>query len=308
MENQNQFSGKFGFIAAAAGSAVGLINIWKFPFEVGESGGAAFLLLYLIFCFILCFPIMVAEIALGRSSGKNPGMAFKMLGHKKWTFLGIAFVFVAIIIMSFYIVVSGWSLGYFVEMVKGNFEAGNQFAKRVSNINQTAIYSLVFLVLTGFIVARGINKGIERMSKIMMPLLVILMILLSVYALTLPNARAGVKFYLVPDFNKINLNVVLNALGHAFLSLSLGLGVLTTYGSYLKKNQNIMSSAAMITFADIGISFLAGFMLFPFVFSQGLDTHGGPGLVFMALPDIFGKIGGGLEVLSLDQLSFVYLL
>lgn len=292
MEAKNQFSSRFGFIAAAAGCAVGLGNIWKFPFEVGKNGGAAFLILYLVFCFVLCYPILVAEIAIGRRAAKNPAFAFGSLGHKKWTILGILFIIVSIITLSFYVVVSGWALSYFVDISLGHFEIGDQFTMMVSDFKRTSFYSMLFLIITGLIVGKGIHKGIEGMSKIMMPVLIGLIIFMVIYAVTLPGAMEGLKFYLLPDFSKVNLEVILSALGHAFFSLSLGLGALITYGSYFGKDQNILSSAAMITMADIGVAFLAGLMLFPLVFSQGLPTDGGAGLVFVALPGVFENIGG----------------
>ena len=288
---RSHFSNRLGFIMAAAGSAIGLGNIWKFPFEVGESGGAAFIAVYLFFCFVLCFPILVSEIAIGRRAQRNAFGAFKVLGFPKWAVLGLLQIVVSLFILSFYNVVAGWSLGYFIEMVIGNFAIGEQFPQYVQNIPRISVYSLLFMVATGFIVAQGVSAGIEKYTKLLMPVLIVIILGLAGYALTLPGAEEGLSFYLVPDLSKINLDVIYNALGHAFFSLSLGLGGLMTYGSYLSRKDNILTSAVAVTIMDVMIAFMAGFMLFPFVFSQGLDAEGGPGLVFMALPAVFASLG-----------------
>lgn len=293
---RNTFSNRIGFIAAAAGSAVGLGNIWKFPFEVGERGGAAFLLMYLVFCFVLCFPILVAEISIGRKSQRNPIGAFTVLGHKKWSLVGILSMVAAVLVLSFYNVVAGWSFGYFIEMLNGNFSAGNQFPEFIKNMVKVGGYAALFMAATAFIVAKGVSGGIERTNKILMPLLILIIVMLAGYALTLPGAREGLKFYLIPDFSRINLEVIYNALGHAFFSLSLGFGALITYGSYVNKQENIVTAAAVITLTDIGVAFLAGFMMFPLVFSQGLETNGGAGLVFMTLPGVFEQLGPVLGI------------
>jgi neurotransmitter:Na+ symporter, NSS family len=294
--SRSKFTNKFGFIAAAAGSAVGLGNIWKFPFEVGKGGGSAFLIMYLVFCFVLCFPILVTEIAIGRRSQKSAAMAFRPLGHPNWSFIGILGVFCGVVILSFYNVVAGWVLGYFVEMLLGNFAIGDNFSAYVNDIAEVGGYTLAFLIATGVIVSQGVTKGIEKASKLLMPILLVIILSLTIYALTLSGAKAGLTFYLVPDFSKINLNVIYRALGQSFFSLSLGLGALMTYGSYLSRKENIVSAAAMITLADVGIAFLAGLMIFPFVFSQGIQPEGGAGLIFMTMPGIFESMGPNLGI------------
>ncbi len=294
--SRSKFTNKFGFIAAAAGSAVGLGNIWKFPFEVGKGGGSAFLIMYLVFCFVLCFPILVTEIAIGRRSQKSAAMAFRPLGHPNWSIVGILGVFCGVVILSFYNVVAGWVLGYFVEMLLGNFAIGENFSAYVNDIAEVGGYTLAFLIATAFIVSQGVTKGIEKASKILMPVLIIIILALTIYALTLSGAKDGLIFYLVPDFSKINLNVIYRALGQSFFSLSLGLGALMTYGSYLSRKENIVSAATMITLADVGIAFLAGLMIFPFVFSQGIQPEGGAGLIFMTMPGIFQNMGPSLGV------------
>jgi NSS family neurotransmitter:Na+ symporter len=292
---RSKFSSKFGFIAAAAGSAVGLGNIWKFPFEVANGGGAAFVIMYLLFCFLLCFPVMVTEIAIGRKTQKNPVGAFVALGFPKWRYLGILGIIAGILILSFYNVVAGWAFGYFVQLSLGNFEIGNQFGDYVNNIGRVGSYGAIFMLSTAYVVSRGISGGIEKASKILMPALVVMIVLLVAYAMTLPHAFEGIKYYLIPEFSEITFKVVYNALGQAFFSLSLGMGALITYGSYVSKKDNIISSAALITISDAGIAFLAGLMMFPLVayLSNGAmhTVEGGPGFIFEVLPGAFQSIG-----------------
>ena len=299
MASRGNFSSKAGFILAAAGSAVGLGNIWKFPFEVGNGGGAAFVVLYLLFCFLLCFPVMVSEIAIGRHTMRNPVGAFDALGFKKWNFVGKLGLICGVLILSFYNVVAGWAFGYFIEMLFGNFEIGQNFGGYIKDIFRVGSYAIVFMLTTAFIVSKGISGGIERAAKILMPTLIVMILGLVIYAATLPNAMKGISFYLVPDFSEINITVIGGALRQAFFSLSLGMGALITYGSYVSKNDNIISSAAYITLMDVGIAFIAGLMIFPFVaFNLGGDMSqvsqpgfGGPGLIFVTLPGVFETLG-----------------
>ena len=288
---RGSFNTRLGFILAASGSAVGLGNIWKFPFEVSNVGGAAFLIMYLMFCFILCFPVIVSEIAIGRNTKKNAIGAFNEMGKREWNFIGKMGVLCGVLILSFYTIVAGWVLGYVVEMISGNFSISDNFGYYVNNTSNVLFYSVLFMVITAFIVSKGVEKGIEKAAKILMPSLIIIILLLIIYALTLPNSIDGIIFYLVPDFSQINLTVAGNALGQAFFSLSLGMGMLITYGSYIDKNNNIINSAALITLTDVGIAFLAGLIIFPFVFSSGIETQGGPGLIFQVFPKIFEGLG-----------------
>ena len=293
---RGEFGSKLGFVLAAASSAVGLGNIWKFPFEVSRGGGAAFVLVYLMFCFVLCFPVMVTEIAIGRKTNRNPVGAFIELGHKKWSLVGKLGLFCGVLILSFYNVVAGWAFGYFLEMVQGNFAIGDHFGEFVSDWSTVGLYGLLFMIATATIVSGGVKGGIERASKILMPTLLIIILFLAGYAFTLPNAMAGVEFYLLPDFSKLDGNVIYGALGQAFFSLSLGMGALITYGSYVSKRENVISSAAMITLTDVGIAFIAGLMMFPFVFSQGIEPTGGAGLIFITIPGIFQSLGPSLGI------------
>jgi neurotransmitter:Na+ symporter, NSS family len=304
MVNRGGFSSRLGFILAAAGSAVGLGNIWKFPYEVGQNGGAAFLLIYLALTFLICYPIMIGEIAIGRNVGRDAYGSYTKLGGKRWGLLGLFGILCGFMILSFYNVVAGWAFGYFLEISFGNLldepNFGSFFGSYVNDFWDNLIFSACFMIITAFIVARGVQKGIEAAAKIMMPMLFIILISLILYALTLPNALDGIKFYLVPDFSHINLQTLYSAMGQAFFSLSLGMGALITYGSYLSKKENIAGSAAVITLTDISVAFLSGLMIFPLVFSQGVTPEQGPALVFVVLPGIFhamgpmiGKIVGG---------------
>lgn len=309
MAARGNFSNKLGFILAAAGSAVGLGNIWKFPFEVEKGGGAVFVLLYLLFCFTLCFPVMVTEIAIGRKTEKNPVGAFIDLGFKSWKYLGLLGILSGIIILSFYNVVAGWAFGYFIEMIKGNFNIGSEFNEYIKDIWVIALYALIFMGATAFIVSRGVSGGIEKAAKILMPTLILMILGILAYAFTLPDAMTGVQYYLVPDFSEINVKTIGGALRQAFFSLSLGMGALITYGSYLSKKENIISSAASITLFDVGIAFIAGLMLFPIVsYSTGGDMsniEGGAGLIFATLPGVFDSLG---PILGIIVGSFFFLL
>jgi len=288
------FTSRLGFILAAAGSAVGLGNIWKFPFEVGKGGGAAFVVMYLAFCFLLCFPVMVAEIAIGRKTQLNPVGAFNALGYKRWSIVGYLGLASGVLILSFYNVVAAWAFGYFIEMSLGHFDIGQNFGAFTQDWITVGLYSVIFMAGTAYVVSRGVSAGIEKAAKILMPTLFVMIIALIVYALTLPHAWEGIHFYLVPDFSQITGKVVYSALGQAFFSLSLGMGALITYGSYVSKNDNIVGAAAAITLMDVGVAFLAGFMIFPFVFSQGIETDGGAGLIFVTLPSVFAGLGNVL--------------
>lgn len=299
---RGSWNSKLGFILAAAGSAVGLGNIWGFPYEVGEGGGAAFVVIYLFFCFVLCYPVMVTEIAIGRKTQKNPVGAFNALGFKKWNIAGKLGILSGVLILSFYNVIAGWAFGYIFEMIAGNFGIADQFGSYITQVFKVGAYGLMFMVATSFIVSRGVSGGIERVAKLLMPTLVVMILGLAIYSLTLPNAMAGLKFYLVPDFTKLTPSVIYNAMGQAFFSLSLGMGALITYGSYVKKSENIVSSAALITLADVGIALLAGLMIFPLIgfMSDGtMEGAGrGPALIFVTLPQIFGSIGGTLGIVT----------
>lgn len=295
MADRGGFSSRIGFILAAAGSAVGLGNIWKFPYEAGENGGAAFLLIYLLCTFLFCYPIMLGEIAIGRRAQADAYGSYSKLGGKSWGYLGLFGILCGVMILSFYNVVAGWAFGYFLELSFGSLikepDYAGFFGRYVNDFWDNLLFSLGFMLITAFIVVKGVQRGIELASKIMMPALFFILISLIIYSLTLPNAMDGVKFYLLPDLSAITPQAIYSAMGQAFFSLSLGMGALITYGSYVEKNQNVISSAAVITTMDMSVAFLSGLMIFPLVFSQGQTPAQGPGLIFVVLPGIFQAMG-----------------
>ena len=293
---RGSFSGRLGFIAAAAGSAVGLGNIWRFPYVAADNGGGAFLLIYLFCVFIICMPIMVAEISVGRHAQLNPHGSYKFIGGKNWGVVGIIGIIVGIMILSFYNVVAGWSFGYFLQITFGNLLEQQNFAEYfgtyTANVGNNLIYSLFFMIFTGIIVAGGVEKGIERGAKTLMPLLVLLIVGLIIYGLTLEGAMQGVKNYILPNFEDVkDAGTWYSALSQAFFSLSLGMGAMITYGSYFSKKDSIVSSAALVTTADSGIAFLSGLLIFPLIALMEGTGQGGPALVFITLPTIFEQMG-----------------
>ncbi len=295
MELRGSFNSRAGFILAAAGSSVGLGNVWKFPFEVGLGGGAAFVVMYLGFAFLLCFPVMVTEIAIGRKTGKNPIGAFGALGYGNWSFVGKIGTFCGMLILSYYNVIAGWALGYLVEMLMGNFDVGNNFSAFTTNMVKVVFYTVTFMSITSYVVGKGVAGGIEKVAKILMPALIIMIVGLAAYSFTLPHAMAGLEFYLVPEFDKITAATIGGALRQSFFSLSLGMGTMIAYGSYLSKKENIISAVALVTLTDVMIAFIAGLMIFPFVaFNNGGDMNNlisGPGLLFVNLPGAFASMG-----------------
>jgi neurotransmitter:Na+ symporter, NSS family len=305
MSNRGNFSGRIGFILAAAGSAVGLGNIWRFPYLAGQNGGAVFLIIYLACIFLLCYPVMVGEIAIGRAAHSDAYGSYAKFGGRRWGWLGFMGIFAGILILSFYNVVAGWAFGYFLNITFGDLLNEPDFAaffgSFVNDILDLSswkgftysnlLFSFAFMLFTAFIVSQGIQKGIEAANKIMMPSLYVILIGLIIYSLTLPNAMAGVRFYLVPDFSEIRIQTVFDGLRQAFFSLSLGMGALITYGSYLGRKENIASSAIVISAADTSVAFLAGLMVFPLVFSQQIEPTQGPALVFIVLPKVFQEMG-----------------
>ena len=301
-EQREHWGSKFGFILAAAGSAIGLGNIWKFPYIAGENGGAAFVFIYLVCIAVIGLPVLVAEILMGRTTQRNPVGAFHRLseGNRFWTALGGLGVLSGFIILSFYSVVAGWSLGYIVEAMTGVFKtfsnatiANDHFHSLVGNPGWILGYHGLFFALTMIFVFLGVRDGIEKGSKIMMPILLIIILILVVRGLTLPGAGAGMDFLWNPDWSKITGETVLIALGHAFFTLSLGMGAMMTYGSYLSKKDNILNAATQVVFLDTLIALLAGIAIFTAVFATGQDPASGPGLIFQTLPVVFAKMPGG---------------
>ena len=295
MHSRDFFKSKAGFIASAAGAAVGLGNVWKFPFEVHDGGGAAFVAVYLIICLFFGFPIMVTCIAIGRAGKSNIVGAFRRLGHPRWNFIGKIGVFLQVLILSFYFIVAGWSLQFFLELTMGNFEIGKQFPELGCDLTGMFSYWILFAVATGFVVSKGVSSGIEKVAKTLMPMLFILVLALAVYALTLPQAKIGLAYYMIPDFSKLTLEKAFSAIGQAFFSLSICGGIIITYGSYLSDQENIISSSAIVTIADVVVALVAGVMIFPLVafLNEGdmSGVSGGAGLIFSVLPGGFESLG-----------------
>jgi len=299
-QSRDTFSSKFGVTAAAAGSAVGLGNIWKFPYIAGIYGGAAFLFVYLAFILAIGLPVMLSEFIIGRSSKRNAFGAFKVLAPgTSWRYIGILGVSAAFLILSFYAVVAGWSLQYIMLSVQDGFstkspeEIGALFSTLIESPIRPVVLQLIFMLLTGAIVIVGIKKGIEKYSKILMPILVFILIALCIKSVSLTGAKAGLLFLFKPDFSKLTGDGILSALGHAFFTLSLGMGTLITYGSYIDKDNNLVRTVVEVTVADTIIAILAGVAIFPAVFAFGIEPSEGPGLIFVTLPNVFHQMPGG---------------
>ena len=302
-ENREQWSSKTSFILAAAGSAVGLGNIWKFPYIAGENGGAAFLFIYLICIILIGLPILNIEILLGRTTKKNPVGAFVALSDSKfWKYVGIVGVFASFTILSFYSVVGGWSLAYTYEALIGTFNtpvfdnpssAGEFFDLKNSNALWVLGYHTLFLSMVVIILLSGVRAGLEKASKFLMPILILILLILVVQGLILPDANKGVSFLFQPDWSKINGQTILLALGHAFFTLSLGMGAMMTYGSYLSDNDDVVNASYLVAFLDTVIAVFAGLAIFTVVFSSGYDPTAGPGLVFHVLPPLLSDLVGG---------------
>ncbi|SFD77355.1 sodium-dependent transporter [Thermophagus xiamenensis] len=298
--NRDSFTNKFGIIAAAAGSAIGLGNIWRFPYVLGESGGGAFLLIYILFVIIIGVPVMISELLIGRKAQLSVFGAFRKLAPSQhWNLVGVMGVGAAFLILAFYSVVAGWTLQY-VYLSLTNSLAGSTpneliavFERVQANKGLSAFWTILFLGGTAFIVRAGIEKGIEKYTKILMPLLFLIILVLIIRSLTLDGASAGLKFLFNPDFSKLTSDVILEALGQAFFSLSIGMGVIVTYGSYIKKSESLGGTALSVSLADTIIAVLAGIAIFPAAFAFGMAPDQGPGLVFITLPNIFNKMVGG---------------
>jgi neurotransmitter:Na+ symporter, NSS family len=294
------FSSKFGVFAAATGSAIGLGNIWRFPYVVGENGGAAFLLIYLGFVFLIGIPVMLSEFTIGRKAQLNAYGSFKKLAPgKPWYIVGLMGIVAAFTILAFYSTVAGWTLEYvyqsFVNLFanRGETNPANVFNEFHTGTTRPLLWQLLFMVLTAGIILGGVKKGIEKYSKILMPVLFLILVILCVRSLTLPGAAEGLAFLFRPDFTKINADVILNALGQAAFSLSIGMGALITYGSYIRKNNNLTKTAFQVSIADLTIAILAGVAIFPAVFAFNVAPEAGAGLVFIVLPSIFQQMAGG---------------
>jgi len=297
---RESFASKFGIIAAAAGSAVGLGNIWRFPYVAGENGGGAYLLIYIMFVIVIGLPAMLSELIIGRRSNSNAVGAFRKLRPGSlWYLVGIMGVLTGFLIFAFYSTVAGWTLHYTYLAVKGTFHglSGAQLNELFEKFHTSSLlpvfWQIIFLFLTAGIVMAGIEKGIERYTKILMPILFLILLILVIRAVTLPGAGKGLQFLFMPDFSKVTAKTILEAMGQAFFSLSLGMGVLITYGSYIQKHENLTDVAGEVAFFDTLVAILAGVAIFPAVFAFGLKPEAGPGLAFLTLPGIFQQMPGG---------------
>lgn len=294
MESRGNFGSRIGVILATAGSAIGLGNIWRFPFTTGQNGGAAFILVYFVCVLLLGIPGMVSEFIVGRRAQTNAARAYGSLGRKEWRFVGYLGILTSTIILGFYAVVAGWCLQYLFAAIAGQLTGDaayvlNYFKDFSSDPVKPCLWAVAFILITHLVVAMGVNKGIERVSKLLMPLLLLILMILVIASCMLPGAEAGIEFLLKPDFSKVTGDVFLDALGQAFFSLSLGTACLCTYASYFKPDTNLLKSSVQIALLDSGIAILAGLMIFPAAFSVGIQPDSGPSLIFITLPNVFNQ-------------------
>ena len=312
-QQQEQWSSKLGFILATAGSAIGLGAIWKFPYMVGVSGGGAFFFIFIIFTLFIGLPILLAEFIIGRGSQKNAISAYTFFAPRSnWHIIGILGMITCFILLSFYSVVGGWILLYMYETLMGNLSGLSEgqydvlFNDFIADPFFAIFAQLLFMIITIVIVAQGVQKGIERAGKIMMPTLFIAFIILIIRSLTLDNVSEGLHFFLYPDFSNLNSKTILFALGQSFFSISVGVSVMVTYSSYLSKSEDLPKSAFSIVMMNIFISLLAGLAIFPAVFSFGLEPAEGPGLLFVVLPAVFDQIPFGTIFLFIFLILFLF--
>lgn len=296
-EKRSSFTGKIGFVLAAAGSAVGLGNIWRFPYLAAKYGGGIFLLTYIVLAVTFGFALLCTEIAIGRKTGKSAIDAFRAL-DKRFSFLGWIASLIPILILSYYSVIGGWVIKYFSVYLTGNYHkavAEGFFDGFISSPAEPLVWFFVFMAITALIVLFGVEKGVEKVSKIMMPVLIVLTLFIAVYTMFMPGAMKGVIYYIKPDFSKFSFTTLLAAMGQLFYSMSIAMGIMITYGSYMKKDINLESSVSYIEIFDTGIAFLSGLMIIPGVFAfLGEDALGkGAGLMFVTLPKVFDNMRGG---------------
>lgn len=303
-EKRGSFGSKIGIILATAGSAVGLGNVWRFPYMTGENGGAAFILVYIVFIFLLGIPGMVNEFIIGRHSASNAACAYhKMSRGRPWRGVGLLGILCSTIILGFYSVVAGWCLQYLYASIAGQLSGDADYVRSYfqefsSSLLRPILWSVGFVLLTHLVIIRGVKKGIERISKLLMPTLFVLLIILVISSCMLPGAMAGVEFLFKPDFSKITSDVILAALGQSFFSLSLGTACLCTYASYFGRETNLLKSAVQISIIDTIIAILAGLMIFPAAFSVGVSPDSGPSLVFITLPNVFQQAFASMPIVG----------
>ena len=298
--SRDSFGSRFGALVAMAGSAVGLGNLWRFPYLVGENGGAAFIIIYILLSFLICLPIFISEFVIGRRSQKNAYAAFRDLsGGSAWRWVGLFTIIVPLVVLSYYSVIGGWSIEYLLKSAAFAFESASQsamstmFSDFVSSTWGPLLVHTGFLLVTTLIVVVGIKDGIEKFSKVMMPLLFFMVLAIAIYSMTLPGAKAGLDYLFNPDFSKITGKACAAALGQAFFSLSLGFGTIMTYASYVDKKENILFQSTATAVSDLMFALIAGMAIMPAVFAFGLNPQSGPGLVFETLPFVFGQMPAG---------------
>ena len=299
------FGSKLGAILAAAGSAVGLGNVWRFPYEAGNHGGAAFICIYLVCVFLFGLPIMISEFIIGRRSKASTGEAYQALApHTPWRWVGYLGVLTGFLILGYYAVVAGWTLEYVLQAVIGGFDGKDSetFIRMFSEFSQhpfrPLLWLFVFVLTTHFVIVKGVKEGIERSSKILMPLLFVLVVALAVCSVLLPGAEKGVEFLLKPDFSQVTADVFLGAMGQAFFSMSLGMGCLSTYASYFGKDTRLGATAMSVGLIDTLVAILAGLIIFPAAFSVGIQPDAGPSLIFITLPNVFQQAFSGFPLLG----------
>ena len=296
MEKRDSFASSFGVLVAMAGSAVGLGNLWRFPYLVGTNGGAAFIIIYLAIIAVLALPIMYSEFVVGRRAQSNVYGAFKKLAPgTKWGITGVLAILCCILIVSFYSVVGGWTIDYMVKAICGDFSASSTafdglFAQTVSSNYRPLVFMLLFVGSSAAVLLAGVKDGIEKYSKVLMPLLFLMVIVIAVRAVTLPGAGAGLDFLFKPDFSKVTANTFLDALGQAFFSLSVGFGIIFTYASYVNRDENLVKMSVQTSCADTLFAIIAGVAIMPAVFAFGIEPAQGPGLVFVTLPYVFAQL------------------
>ena len=295
--NRETFGSRLGIILATVGSAVGLGNVWRFPYMLGSNGGAAFLLVYIACIIFLGLPVVMSEFYIGRHAKQNAVGAFKVIAPKsKWNIIGYNGVLAAFLILGFYSVIAGWTLEYIYQSLsapignKSPSDYGVEFSNFSSDVIRPIAWAFIFIAITHYIVTGGVKKGIERASKFLMPMLFIILLILCIRSITLPGAKAGLEFLFKPDFSKINSSVLLSAMGQCFFSLSIGMGCLITYASYFNDKANLQRTALEVTVIDIIIAVMAGIMIFPAVFNFGIEPTEGVKLVFITLPNVFGQM------------------
>lgn len=312
-QNREAFGSRIGVILAMAGSAIGLGNLWRFPYVTGQNGGAAFVLIYIASTLLVALPVFMAEVIIGRRSRSNASHAMeKLSGNKKfWKFSGALAVFIPLFIASYYSVIGGWSMGYTIMSVAEPFvkmapdKASNLFAPFVSNPWMPLAMHLVFLGLCCAIVSGGVKSGIEKFSKFTLPALFVLILIIIAYSITLPGAREGIEYLIEPSFSDITPKSFVYALGQSFYSLSLGMGTIITYGSYIKKEDNLLTEGIGTAVSDLVFAILAGLAIMPAVFAAGIEPSSGPGLIFESIPFVFCKMGADIPVIS-SVMSFIF--